>query len=102
MGVTGTKKSAGLHLLERRPVVSIYPGEESPAIVEPHFACHSGREEGHGRLVGAGFTCSRCGGDGAARQRLGLCLSALLHNYSFCVMQNHSRNKIGDNTPISI
>ena len=82
MGVTGTKKSASLHLLEGRPVVSIYPGEESPAIVERHFACHSGREDGPARLVGAGFSRSRCVCDGAARQRLGLCLSALPHKNS--------------------
>jgi hypothetical protein len=84
MGVTGTKKSASLHLLERRPVVSIYLGEESRPIVERHLICHSGREEGHGRLVGAGSSRSGYVGDGEATQRLGLCLSALLHKNSEC------------------
>ena len=82
MGVTGIKKSASLHLLERKPVVSIYPGEESPPIVELHCICHSGREDGHGSLIGASCSGSGCVGDEEARQRPGLCLRALLHKSS--------------------
>jgi len=41
MGVTGIKKSASLHFFERKPVVSTYPGEEPPPVVERHIICHS-------------------------------------------------------------
>lgn len=68
MGATGSGKSASSYFFERKPVVSTYPGKESPPVVERRFMCHSGRDDGHCRLAGAGFHGTGCLGDEAEIQ----------------------------------
>ena len=92
MGVTGIKKSATFYFFEGKPVVSTYPGEESPAVVERHFICHSGRDDGHSRLAGTGFHGTGCLGNEAAKQRSRVHLRVRLHISLFCYL---TRQTIG-------
>jgi hypothetical protein len=58
---------------------STYPGEESPPVVERHFICHSSRDDGYSRLVGAGFSGTGDMGNETARQRSRIHLGVKSH-----------------------